>query len=116
MSTNSRIKAFLAYLFLAVGGIVVLLVSRKDRFAVFHARQSIILTIVAVLAPAIWLLCAYVATLIPTVGAVIAMASFTFVIAVYLALIVAWISGMVYALRAEWKQTPFFGGMASRQR
>ena len=47
MSMSSRIKAFLAYLFLALGGVIVLLLSKNDRYDAFHARQSIALTIVA---------------------------------------------------------------------
>ena len=34
MPLSSRIKAFFAYLFFAVGGILVLFFSRKDQFAV----------------------------------------------------------------------------------
>ena len=65
MSMSSRIKAFLAYLFLALGGIDHTAYQQNDRFAAFHARQSIALTIVAILAPIIWAPIAYVIALHP---------------------------------------------------
>ena len=114
MSIGSRIKAFLAYLFLALGGILILLISRKDGFAAFHARQSIALTIVAILAPIIWAPVAYVVGFIPFAGPLLASASFALVIALFIVLIVVWIIGMVRALRAEMSPLPFVGGLATR--
>ena len=114
MSMSSRIKAFLAYLFLALGGVIVLLLSKNDRYAAFHARQSIALTIVAVLAPIIWAPIAYVIGLIPFVGPLLSSSSFALVIALFIVLIVVWIMGMVRALRGEVSPLPFVGGVATR--
>lgn len=114
MPFGSRIKAFLAYLFLAVGGLIILLFNRKDRFAAFHARQSVLLTVVAILGPLVWVLCAYPVSFIPFVGPILASASFALVIALFMALIIAWIVGMVFALRAQPKFVPFFGELTKR--
>lgn len=114
MPLSSRIKAFFAYLFLAVGGLLVLLFSRKDQFAVYHARQSIVITVVAIAAPIVWAVPAYLIAFIPFIGPLIASASFTLVIAIFIALLVAWITGLVYALRAIPKSVPFFGDLVKR--
>lgn len=116
MSFGSRIKAFLAYLFLAVGGLIILLFNRKDRFAVFHARQSVFLTVVAIAGPMVWAVCAYPLSFVPYVGPILASASFALVIAMFMAIIIAWIAGMVFALRAQPKFVPFFGEYTKRFR
>ena len=116
MSFASRIKAFLAYLFLAVGGLIILLFNRKDRFAVFHARQSVLMTVVAIVGPLAWALCAYPLSFVPYVGPILASASFALVIALFMALVIAWIAGMIFALRAQPRLVPFFGEYTKRFR
>ncbi len=116
MSFASRVKAFLAYLFLAVGGLVILLFNRKDRFAAFHARQSVFLTIVAIVGPVVWALCAYPISFVPFIGPILASASFALVIALFMALVIAWITGMIFALRAQPRFIPFFGEYTRRFR
>ena len=116
MPTSSRIKAFLAYLFLALGGVLVLLFSRKDRFAVFHARQSLILTGVAILTVVGWFVVAYPLSWIPLLGPPLASGTFGLVIAAFAALIVGWVMGMVYALRAKERRVPLIGNLVKRWR
>jgi uncharacterized membrane protein len=116
MPMSSRIKAFLAYLFLALGAILVLLISRKDRFAVFHARQSLILTGAALLTLVVWVVIAYPLSWIPLLGPPLASGTFGLVIAAFAALIVAWVLGMVYALRAKEKRVPLIGNTVKRWR
>lgn len=112
MPMSSRLKAFLAYLFLALGGALVLLFSRKDHFAVFHARQSLTLTAAAILTLVVWILVAYPLSWIPFVGPVLASSTFGLVIAAFAVLIVGWVMGMVYALRAKERHVPLIGGLA----
>lgn len=114
MSMSSRIKAFLAYLFLAVGGIVILAVSRNDRFATFHARQSVAITLVAIVGSVVLSAVCYLIAMIPGVGAVLASAAFALVISLLLAMLYAWIAGMINALRANYASAPFVGGVAAR--
>lgn len=114
MPMSSRVKAFVAYLFLAVGGIVVLLVSRRDAYAAFHARQSIALTLVAVVGSAVLMVICYLVALIPRIGPPLGMAAFALVIGLLLALLFAWVKGMLNALRAKVVPAPVVGAVASR--
>lgn len=114
MSDPKRHLAFLAYLLSIFGSLYVLLFHRKDGFARYHAKQSLGLTIIAVCAPAVWALIAWIAVWIPLVGPVMAAALFSLVIATYIALIVSWFIGMIYALQAEMKPLPLMGGWAQR--
>lgn len=116
VSTSSRLKAFLAYLFLALGGALVLLFSRKDQFAIFHARQSLTLTGAAVLTVLFWLLVAYPLSWIPFAGPVLASSTFGLVIAAFALLIVGWILGMIHALRAQERRVPLIGSLVKRWR
>jgi uncharacterized membrane protein len=113
---SSRLKAFLAYLFLALGGAVVLLFGRKDHFAVFHARQSLTLTVAAILTLLAWILVAYPLSWIPLAGPVLASSTFGLVIATFAVLIVGWVMGMIYALRAEERRVPLIGNLVKRWR
>jgi uncharacterized membrane protein len=92
----------------------VLLFQRKDEFAVYHAKQSMVLTITAVAAPLIWVVAAWVLTLIPMVGPILAASLFALVILIYLFLVGIWIVGMVNALQALVKPLPVIGGWAER--
>ena len=114
MSMSSRVKAFIAYLFLAVGGIVILAISRNDRYASFHARQSVAITLVAIIGSAVLMAGCYLIAMIPGVGAVLATASFALVICLLLAMLYSWIMGMIHALRSNYVPAPFVGGVAAR--
>jgi len=116
MPASSRTKAFAAYLFFALGAILVLLLSRKDRFAVFHARQSLILSGAALLAVTIWVVLAYPLAWIPLLGPPLASSTFGLVIAAFIMLIVLWAMGMVYALQAKEKRVPLIGNAVKRWR
>ncbi len=110
MSLSSKISAFIAYLLLIFGWLFVMIFRRDDAFAVFHAKQSLRLTIFLVAIPAVWALGAYFVALIPFVGPILASATFTLVITAILVLFIAWIIGMSNALRAKWVAVPMFGG------
>ena len=109
MSASSRVFAFLAYLLLIVGWLLVVIFRRRDAFAAFHARQALRMTIYLIVVPAIWAAAAYMIAFVPYLGPLTASASFTLVIIFLLAFLLAWIMGMINALRA--KETPalFFG-------
>jgi uncharacterized membrane protein len=51
---------------------------------------------------------------LPLGGPLLLMAGFSVVIAAYIALAVAWLIGMINALRAAWKPVPIFGGYGER--
>jgi len=109
-----RYLAFLAYLFGIFGWLYVLLFHRKDEFAVYHAKQSIALTVLAIGAPVVWAIVAWVLSWIPLIGPISAAALFALVILVYIYIAIAWIIGMVNALRAKATPLPIIGGRAAR--
>lgn len=109
-----RQLAFLAYLLPIFGWLYVLLFQRKTKFAVYHAKQSLGLTIVAIGAPVAWAIVAWIVFWLPLAGPIIGAALFALVILVYILLAVTWVTGMVYALQAKMKPVPVLGGWAER--
>lgn len=109
MSTSSKVSAFIAYLLLIFGWLFVMIFRRDDTFAVFHAKQSLRLTIFLVAIPAAWGLGGFFVALIPFVGPILASATFTLVMVAVIALFIAWLFGMSNALRGRWAAVPMFG-------
>ena len=109
MSSTSRVFAFIAYLLLAIGWLVVMLVRRNDSFAVYHARQSLRLTLVAIALPLAWVVLGYIVTIVPLAGPFVAVTAFTLVLAGYFALVIAWGAGLINAARGRSAAPPFFG-------
>ena len=114
MSKPRTSPAFLAYLLPVFGWLYVFLFRREDEFAVYHAKQSMVLTIAAIGAPVVWAVAAWVVAWIPLVGPVIAAALFALVLLAYVALGAIWIVGMVNALQAKMKPVPIVGTWAER--
>lgn len=114
MSKPKRHAAFLAYLLPIVGWLYVFLFHRRDEHAVYHAKQSIVLTTTAVGAPAAWAVVAWIVSWIPLAGPIISAALFSLVILIYIFLATTWVIGMVYALQAKMKPVPVLGGWAER--
>jgi uncharacterized membrane protein len=109
VSEQKRMLAFVAYLLGILGWLYVLLCQRRSRFAVYHAKQSLGLTLVAVATPAIWAVGAWLFSWIPLAGPLVAATGFSLVILAYVVLGVAWITGMANALRAKTKPLPLVG-------
>ncbi len=114
MSKPNKSCAFLAYFVPILGWLYVLLFRREDKFATYHAKQSLGLTIVGVAAPVVWAVVAWIIAWIPTAGPLIAVSLFGLVILTYLFLAVAWVLGMVYALQARIEPMPIVGGWAEQ--
>ncbi len=112
MSEPNKILAFLAYLLTVPGWLYVLLFRRDDKFAVFHAKQSAVLTLVAIGAPLAWMVVGWILAWIPLIGYILAIALFSLVIAAYAVLIVDWIIGMAFALQLKRAPLPVVGGWA----
>jgi uncharacterized membrane protein len=112
VSEPNKTLAFLAYLLTVPGWLYVLLFRRDDKFAVFHAKQSAVLTVVAVGTPLAWLAVGWIISWIPLVGFILVVASFSLVIAAYAVLVVDWIIGMVFALQLKRSPLPVVGGWA----
>jgi uncharacterized membrane protein len=114
VSKPGRNAAFLAYLLPIVGWLYVLLFRKKDEFAVYHAKQSMMLTVTAVGTPAAWAIVAWILSWLPLAGPIISAALFALVILIYIFLVATWVIGMVYALQAKMEPVPVLGGWAER--
>jgi uncharacterized membrane protein len=112
MSTPSRLPAVLAYV-PVVGWLYVLLFQRKNLVALFHLRQSIGLFLFLVGTFAGWAVIAWLLAWIPYMD-ILAIALFAIVIAAYLYGAVAWILGLINALRSRLAPLPLFGRWANR--
>ncbi len=102
--------ALLAYLIPVLGPVYILALRKDDAFSRFHALQSLLIVLALILAPVAWFLFSWLVVFLPF-GGVIAAYIFALVIAVYLAVVVAWLAGIVNALRAKRAPVPFFGRM-----
>jgi uncharacterized membrane protein len=112
INRTSQVLAFLAYALWIFGWFLVLLVARNDRFAAYHARQSLGLSLAVLIAPVAWIIIGWLVAWIPGVGVVVSAASFSLVIGLYIIAAVAWIAGLINAARAQLKPVPFFGDWA----
>jgi uncharacterized membrane protein len=106
--------AFLAYLLSVLGWLYILLFHKKDEFAVYHAKQSLALTLAVIGAPALWVVVGWIVSWIPYIGFILAVSLFALLMALYFALVVAWIVGMVNALQARRAPIPVVGRWAER--
>lgn len=113
MSEPSRIPAVLPYLFPVIGWLYVFIFHRANTLALFHLRQAVGLFLFLVGVIISWAVTAWVLAWIPYVG-VLGMALFALVIAAYLFGFVAWVLGLIYALRKRIVPLPGFGRWANR--
>ena len=100
--------ALLAYLLPVLGPAYILALRKEDSFSRYHAMQSLSIVAALILAPAVWIVFSWLISLLPF-GGVVAAYIFALVVAVYLAVVVAWVVGIVNALRARRSPVPFFG-------
>jgi len=112
MRRSSRIPAVVAYLIPIIGWLYVLFFQRKNSLAVYHLKQSIGLVLFLVAITAGWAVIAWVLAWIPYM-AVLGIALFAIVIAIYLYGLVAWILGLINALNGRLTPLPLFGQWAS---
>jgi uncharacterized membrane protein len=113
VSTSQRILAFLAYLLSVAGWLLVLLFGRRDRFAVFHMKQSVALLLFILVVTAGWFLFTWLTAWVPFLF-ILGAGSFSIVMAAYAFAAIAWLIGMSNALRARMVPLPIVGAWASR--
>lgn len=114
MAGTIRLITFFVYLVPVLGWLAPMLFMRRQPFVFFHACQALALNLIAVMIPLGWAVLGWGITWIPLVGPVIATASFALVIAAFVAIIIAWVAGMLHALRLEAKSVPLFGAWGNR--
>lgn len=111
METTNRIPAFLAYFLLIVGCLYVFIFQRQDEFAMYHAKQSLLIMLTALVTPVVWAIATWLISWLPF-GFVLAVALFTLVIATYIYLAVLWLVGIIYVSQTKTKPLPIIGDWA----
>jgi uncharacterized membrane protein len=106
-SYRSQINAAIAYL-PVIGWIYILLVANKDEFGRFHLRQSIGLVLFLVAVFLGWAGIGWVIAWLPF-GSTVSVTLFTIVIAAVGYSVIAWVIGIVNALRGVMNPLPIFG-------
>jgi uncharacterized membrane protein len=96
---EGRLFAFLAYLLWLVGFFIVLIAKKDNKFAMFHAKQSLVLCIVGIASG--------VLHAIPFFGTLVALV-------LGLVLTIFWIMGMIYALTGQETNLPIVGDLAAK--
>ncbi len=104
---KGRVFAVLAYLLPVVGGIIGLIVDGGNPLTRVHARQSIGAALALGLSFVAWAVIGYVISLVPIAGPIVAIALFSFVIAMAVFLAANWILSLLMALRGEERTIPF---------
>lgn len=96
VSGESKLFAFLAYLLNIVGFIIVLLAKRDDKFAMYHAKQSLVLFVA-------WVVLYVAGLVIPFIG--------WFIILPLggILLFVLWVFGIINSLTGNEKPLPLIG-------
>lgn len=113
MNTPQRFPAFIAYFLPVIGWIYVWIFQNKNRFAKFHMRQSVGLFLSAVLIIVAWGVVTWLLSWIPY-GFIFGIALFSLAMVAYVFCVIAWIIGMVNALRYREAYLPIIGRYSSR--
>jgi uncharacterized membrane protein len=111
METTNRFPAFLAYFLLIFGCLYVFIFERQDKFAVYHAKQSLLIMLTALAAPLVWLVATWLLSWLPF-GFLLGVALFSLVVATYIFLIVIWLLGMLRVSQTQAKPLPIIGAWA----
>jgi uncharacterized membrane protein len=109
----NRFPALLAYLVPILGSLYVFIAYRRDKFALYHAKQALIIAIVAILAPIAWFVVTWLLSFLPY-GFALGVALFALVIALYLFLIYTAIAGIAYVSQTKIKPLPLIGSWGER--
>ncbi|MCC6168364.1 MAG: hypothetical protein IT329_14165 [Caldilineaceae bacterium] len=114
MAKPNRLWALLAYLLPLVGPLLVIGVQRRSAFSLYHACQSLALLLGVVVIPGLWAVLGWLVAWAPLAGPVVAMASFSLVVAGLIMAVVAWLLGIVAVLRGRMDPLPLFGAWGER--
>lgn len=109
MTTPNPTLALLSYLLPPFGSLFVIFTNRSNTFALFHACQALGLLLIALITPIIWVLASLLVAWLPFVGPPLAASMFALVIAVYLAVVVAWVAGLVNGTQGRMQAMPIIG-------
>lgn len=111
---SNRVVNFLIYFVPVIGWLLGLTLLRRNLSALYHSCQALALTLGLLLIPLVWAVSAWLLAWIPVAGPTFSIATFSLVVAAIPALVIAWVLGMVNALRGEVRQVPVFGAWGER--
>jgi uncharacterized membrane protein len=111
METTNRFPAFLAYFLLIFGCLYVFIFQRKDEFAVYHAKQSLLIMLTALATPIVWAVATWLLAWLPF-GFLVGIAIFSLVIGTYIFLVIIWLLGMLNVSQTQTKPLPIIGSWA----
>jgi uncharacterized membrane protein len=97
---EGKLYAILAYVLNIVGFILVLVAKKDNKFAMFHAKQSLVLSIGWIIA---WVFIGVIPLIGPFVGGLLLVALF-----------VLWIMGIINAASGAEKNLPVIGDLAAK--
>lgn len=98
--STSKVFAFLAmFLVPFIGFVLVLLARRKDKYAMYYAKQSLVLSLASVILP--------FALVVTVVGAIL-------LPILWLLLVILWVLGLVYSVSGHMKPIPLVGRFAEK--
>lgn len=101
--SDSNLFAFLGVFLTVIGFIIVLLTKKDDKYAMYYAKQGLVLFFAAVIiSVAAWIL-----HWIPFIGWFVEWV-------LWVLWIIAWIMGMVYSFSGDMKEIPVLGGFAKK--
>jgi uncharacterized membrane protein len=112
MSITERISAAVSYL-PVIGWVYAYFLQRSSRLTMFHLKQSLSLFINLVGIFVLWVVVAWVLAWIPYAD-IVAIALFSIVIAAIFVGAIAWVVGIVNALRGLSQEVPLFSTWAKR--
>ncbi len=110
-----HVAAGLASIFILVGGIVFLVLERKDRFVRFYAVQSILLGTVALMVSVAVEVVRFIFTHIPLIGGLLNGGLWLVNVAFSLAWFVVYVVLIVKAFTGKEWEIPYLGNIARRQ-
>lgn len=109
----NRFPALLAYLVPVLGWLYVFIFQRKDPFALYHAKQALMITLVAIFVPLGWMVTGWLVAWIPY-GFIFTVILFALVIATYIFLFYVWLAGIAHVSQTKIKPLPLIGRWGER--
>jgi uncharacterized membrane protein len=101
--SDTKLFAFLGVFLTLIGFIIVLLTKKEDKYAMYYAKQGLILFIAWVIAWVVMMIFAFV----PVLGWIID-------VLLWILLVVLWVIGIIYSLSGEQKPIPVIGALAEK--
>tara|TARA_Y100000031_G_C8160303_1_gene356652 strand:- start:518 stop:850 length:333 start_codon:yes stop_codon:yes gene_type:complete len=100
---DGKVFAFLGIFLTVIGFIIVLLAKKDNKYAMYYAKQGLVLFIAYVIAAIVNMILAF----IPFIG-------WLLMLVIWIGLLVLWVFGLVYSLSGEEKEIPLIGQFAKK--